>query len=92
VCTRCANRFEVFQKINDSPLEKCRKCGGELRKIISPPALQFKGNGWYITDYARKPSLDKSDKEEKPQAKTAGVKSGSDKGSAEAEKPSKTED
>jgi len=90
VCTGCGNRFEAFQKANDSALQKCRKCGGRLKKVLSPPALQFKGSGWYITDYARKPSSEKS--EEKPQARTAAAESGSDKGSAEKEKTSKSEE
>ncbi len=53
-CTQCGCRSEVFQKISDPPLRTCRKCGGALKKLISPPAIQFKGNGWYITDYAKK--------------------------------------
>jgi len=84
VCIRCRNRFEVFQKVNDPPLKKCRTCAGLLKKVISPPAIQFKGNGWYITDYARKVP---SDKETKAQAETTKPESGSNKGSTEAEKP-----
>ncbi len=53
-CTQCGCRSEVVQKVSDPPLRMCRKCGGELKKLISPPAIQFKGNGWYITDYAKK--------------------------------------
>ena len=53
-CTTCHSIFEVLQKVNDKPLKKCIKCGGSLEKVISPPALQFKGTGWYITDYAQK--------------------------------------
>ena len=46
--------MEVFQKVSDKPPSKCRKCGGKLEKLISAPAIQFKGSGWYVTDYARK--------------------------------------
>ena len=53
-CTKCGNKVEALQKAQDRPLEKCPKCGGPLRKLISSPAIQFKGNGWYITDYAKK--------------------------------------
>jgi putative FmdB family regulatory protein len=53
-CSRCRARFEVIQKASDMPRQKCPKCGGALKKVISPPALQFKGSGWYITDYAKK--------------------------------------
>jgi len=52
-CDACAHRFEVIQKFSDAPLETCPKCGGEVKKLLSSPAIQFKGSGWYITDYAR---------------------------------------
>ena len=53
-CTACGHRFEAIQKFADAPLETCPKCGGALRKLQSAPAFQFKGSGWYITDYAKK--------------------------------------
>jgi putative FmdB family regulatory protein len=46
--------FEQVRKFSDPPLEKCPKCGGPIEKLLSAPAIQFKGTGWYITDYARK--------------------------------------
>ena len=52
-CDACGHRFEVIQKFSDAPLESCDKCGGAVRKLLSSPAIQFKGSGWYITDYAR---------------------------------------
>jgi putative FmdB family regulatory protein len=52
-CDACGHRFEVIQKFSDPPLAVCEKCGGEVRKLLSSPAIQFKGSGWYITDYAR---------------------------------------
>ena len=52
-CARCG-RFEVIRKFSDSPLLTCPTCGGEVQKLLSAPAIQFKGTGWYITDYARK--------------------------------------
>jgi putative FmdB family regulatory protein len=52
-CDACAHRFEVIQKFSDAPLELCPKCGGAVKKLLSSPAIQFKGTGWYITDYAR---------------------------------------
>jgi putative FmdB family regulatory protein len=55
-CRKCGERTEVLQKAKDKPLEKCPKCGGAVVKLISSPAIQFKGNGWYITDYAKKSS------------------------------------
>jgi putative FmdB family regulatory protein len=53
-CDACAHRFERIQKFSDPPIDKCPSCGGVVRKLISSPAIQFKGSGWYITDYARK--------------------------------------
>ncbi len=52
-CDACAHRFEVIQKFSDAPIETCPKCGGAVKKLLSSPAIQFKGSGWYITDYAR---------------------------------------
>jgi putative FmdB family regulatory protein len=53
-CDRCGNVFEVIQKFSDTPLEQHENCGGHLEKLLSAAALQFKGTGWYVTDYARK--------------------------------------
>jgi putative FmdB family regulatory protein len=50
------HRFEVIQKFSDTPIEKCPTCGSPVRKLFSSPAIQFKGTGWYVTDYARKDS------------------------------------
>jgi len=62
-CTKCGCRSEAFQKVNDPRLSKCKKCGGPLKKLISSPAIQFKGSGWYITDYAKKSSPHEEPKE-----------------------------
>ena len=53
-CRKCKAHTEAFQKVTDKPLTKCPKCGGRLDKRISAPAIQFKGSGWYVTDYAGK--------------------------------------
>jgi len=53
-CEACHGRFEVIQKFSDKPLKKCATCGGgPIARLLSPPALVFKGTGWYVTDYAR---------------------------------------
>jgi putative FmdB family regulatory protein len=52
-CHKCGETFEVRQKFSDEPLQTHEGCGGEVERLISVPALQFKGTGWYITDYAR---------------------------------------
>lgn len=53
-CDSCGHRFEVIQKFSDPLVEVCPKCGCKVEKLLSSPAIQFKGSGWYITDYARK--------------------------------------
>jgi|SRR5215831_4998111 len=53
-CTKCGERIEVIQKMSDKPLKKHADCGGTLHKLISASGFQFKGTGWYVTDYARK--------------------------------------
>ncbi len=51
-CKECSDRHEIIQKLSDAPLAHCPKCGGEMKKLISSPAIQFKGSGFYKTDYA----------------------------------------
>ena len=53
-CSSCRKRFEKLQKLSDPLLSECPACGGGLHKAFSVPAIQFKGSGWYKTDYARK--------------------------------------
>jgi putative FmdB family regulatory protein len=53
-CESCGVRFEVIQKFSDPIVGTCKHCGGTVRRLLSAPAIQFKGTGWYITDYARK--------------------------------------
>ena len=91
-CRKCKAHIEAFQKVSDKPLVKCRKCGGRLEKRISAPAIQFKGSGWYVTDYAGKATKEsestsdsKTDPAEKTEKKAAKESSPSKKTS---EKPS----
>ncbi len=53
-CDKCGAVFEVMQKFSDAPLRIHEQCGGIVERLISAPALQFKGSGWYVTDYAGK--------------------------------------
>jgi len=53
-CKKCGHRFEKIQKFSDKPIKKCPECGGPVEQTISAPAVQFKGSGWYVTDYAKK--------------------------------------
>ena len=59
-CAKCGKKIEVLQKMSDKPLKKHASCGGALTKLISASGFQFKGTGWYVTDYARKGKTDSS--------------------------------
>ena len=61
-CESCHTRFEKIQKFSDPLIDVCPSCGGPVKKLLSSPAIQFKGTGWYITDYAKKSSSDSSSK------------------------------
>ena len=55
-CKKCKHRFEKIRKFSDPPIRKCPECGGPVEQLLHAPAVQFKGSGWYVTDYAgRKP-------------------------------------
>jgi len=53
-CKRCGHRFEMIQKFSDKPRKRCPECRGAVERLISAPAIRFKGTGWYVTDYADK--------------------------------------
>ena len=84
-CNACGHRFEVIQKFSDAPVEACEKCGGAVGKLLSSPAIQFKGSGWYITDYARAGKSDSKSDGGAAAGKTEGA------GSGESATDSKTE-
>lgn len=75
-CDTCGFTFEVIQKFSDPPVETCRECGGPVHKLLSAPAIQFKGSGWYVTDYAKKGGA---------------AAAGSGNGSGKASEPAKSE-
>ncbi len=85
-CDACGERFEAIRKFSDPPLEVCEKCGkGPIQRLVSSPAFQFKGSGWYITDYANKSgssSTDSGTKEGAPAPK-ADTASKNDTGSTD---------
>jgi putative FmdB family regulatory protein len=62
-CTKCGHRFEVIQKRSNSPASRCPKCKGKVRKLLSAPAIHFKGSGWYVTDYGGKGKTKDKDKD-----------------------------
>ncbi len=69
-CTQCSERVEIIQRLSDPPYSHCPKCGGDMKKLLSAPAIQFKGSGWYKTDYASKPAASSSSSESKPETKS----------------------
>ena len=78
-CDSCGARVErIQQKYSDPPLKDCPTCGGSLTKLMSSPAIQFKGSGWYITDYARKPDGEKGTTDSKDSKDTKDSKDSKD--------------
>ena len=91
-CEKCGHRFEKIQKFSDKMVKKCPECGGRVEQMISAPAVQFKGSGWYVTDYANKshapsPSDEgsaASKKDEKSKPDGSGKESSKDSSSKES--------
>jgi putative FmdB family regulatory protein len=71
-CQSCGEIFEVIEKFSDAPLQVHEKCGGQLERLISTSALQFKGTGWYVTDYASGNGKKQAAKEDKKESKKDG--------------------
>ncbi|HUK34004.1 MAG TPA: FmdB family zinc ribbon protein [Vicinamibacterales bacterium] len=65
-CEKCGHRVEKIQRFSDPPLETCEKCGGAVHKVQSAPAFQFKGTGWYVTDYAKSGKTGPEEKKAEP--------------------------
>ena len=82
-CVECNKIFEAFQKISDDPLTECKFCRGKVEQVISKTSFQFKGGGWYVTDYARKSADSGTDA-----PKTAGAEKTSESKSESAPKSS----
>jgi putative FmdB family regulatory protein len=101
-CKKCHHRFEKIQKFSDKMVKKCPECGGPVEQMISAPAVQFKGSGWYVTDYAKKSSSqgssgggdsgskDSKDKKE-DKSKSDGAKSDGSKSDSAKSESSKSE-
>lgn len=85
-CQKCGERFEIIQKFSDPLLTSHETCGGEVKKLLSAPAIQFKGSGWYITDYARagKNGSTKDGDSSKSESKSSESKASESKPSASA--------
>ena len=82
-CDACAHLFELIQKFSDPPPASCPLCGGAVRKQVSSPAIQFKGTGWYVTDYARQ------DRKEAPDAAESKADAASDSAASKPDKDKK---
>ncbi|HTW31095.1 MAG TPA: zinc ribbon domain-containing protein [Candidatus Sulfotelmatobacter sp.] len=84
-CKKCGHRFEKIQKFSDKMVKKCPECGGQVEQMITAPAVQFKGSGWYVTDYANKSSSPGSSSSGESSSKDAtDGKSKTDSGSKES--------
>jgi putative FmdB family regulatory protein len=70
-CAKCGKRFEKIEKVTAPHRQKCPACGGRAERLLAPPAFQFKGSGWYVTDYASK-SAAKSEAKETAETKATG--------------------
>lgn len=88
-CQECGVVFEVQQKFSDLPLEVHDGCGGSLEKLLSAPAFQFKGSGWYVTDYARSGGKKKDGDAVTPDAKPDTAKTGTDTTAKTESKPAR---
>lgn len=92
-CKKCGHTFEKIQQFSDRPVKKCPKCGGAVEQLLSAPAVQFKGSGWYVTDYARKGGSEKSKSESASSSDKDGAKTSEKSESKKKEntKPAKQE-
>ena len=85
-CKKCKHKFEKIQKFSDRPVKKCPECDGPVEQLIHAPAVQFKGSGWYVTDYGGKQTSDTpksdgdSEKSDKAEKKDTASKEDSAKG------------
>jgi putative FmdB family regulatory protein len=95
-CKKCGHRFEKIQLYSDKMVKKCPECGGQVEQMISAPAVQFKGSGWYVTDYAKKSSSpgssggdpsSKDKKDEKPKSESGSKDSSSKESTSKDSSP-----
>jgi putative FmdB family regulatory protein len=83
-CRDCGHTFEIVQKMSDEPLTHCPECGGDLRKVFAPPAISFKGSGFYATDHGKKAKATSSSGDNDKKDSTSGT-------AAEGKKDTKTD-
>jgi len=90
-CKKCGHRFERIQRFSDAMVKKCPQCGGKVEQLISAPAVQFKGSGWYVTDYAKKSSGSSGSKSDSDGKGDSGKDSGSKDSGGERDSGAKKE-
>lgn len=83
-CARCGKRFELIQKFSDPSAVTCVACGDTAHRLLSAASFQFKGSGWYVTDYARKPDPGKPDPGKPDSGKPAPGESSAEKSESKA--------
>ena len=91
-CDECSHRFEIIRKFSDPPVEKCPSCGGTIHKLQSAPAIQFKGAGFYVTDYAKKEYTAATKADSGSSDAAAGSREGSKEVSKEGSKEGSSKD
>jgi len=91
-CKKCGHRFEKILKFSDKPMKKCPDCGGAVEQLISAPTVQFKGAGWYVTDYAKKGTSSGKSSESDSGAKDSNKDSSKDSKEAKESKETKKDD
>lgn len=89
-CEKCGHHFEKIEHVDASETKKCPKCGGKATRLLSAPAIQFKGTGWYVTDYAGKNSGNPGDGSSKSGEDKAGAENSSKKAEPAKESASKS--
>lgn len=85
-CEVCGKNVEVIQKFSDPPVSECEDCGGPMERLLSPPSIQFKGAGWYVTDYAQKNGEKASSEKAPPEKSEKKTKSSSDESQSKTKK------
>jgi putative FmdB family regulatory protein len=96
-CSKCGKRTEKIENVSGPHLRKCPHCGGKVERMVTAPAIQFKGSGWYVTDYAGKSSAKEGatseassmDKKDSSEGKDSGSKDSSSAKDAKDKKPAK---
>lgn len=83
-CQACGHRTEVLQGFRDEPRSECDECSGELKRLVSAPAVQFKGTGWYVTDYAGRKGSDEPSAQSAKNSKEGSEKSKEPKAAADS--------